>query len=225
MANLEELGYEGIKGVIFDCYNTLINISTDEGDISSYKPVARWLIYQGVRVSPEELMAEYRRGVKEYMESRWEAYPEVRVEAVWGKICERHAVWEIDSEALGKETSRTFRAATLERLQPFPQSERLLQELNDYPKAIVSNGQRVFSELELRYLGFYDRFEHVIFSSDFGHKKPDPRIFLEAARKLDLEPEELLAIGDNFDNDIVPAARIGMKTLHIEEAWKRFNVL
>jgi putative hydrolase of the HAD superfamily len=170
------------------------------------------------------LMTEYRRGVKEYMEGRWEAFPEVKVEDVWSRICERHAIWEINADLIGKETSRAFRAATLQRIQAIPQSVRLLQELSDYPKAIVSNGQRVFSELELRYFGLYDRFEHVIFSSDFGHKKPDPRIFLQAAAKLDLNPEELLAVGDNFDNDIVPAARIGMKTLHIEEAWRLFHV-
>jgi len=225
MAKLEELGYDGIKGVIFDCYNTLIDIKTDESDISSYQPVAKWLIYQGVRISPEELMDEYRRGVKEYMESRWEAYPEVRVEQVWSRICQKHALWEIDAMTLGEETSRAFRAGTLRRLQTFPQSLRLLQELDEYPKVIVSNGQRVFSELELRYFGLYDRFSQVIFSSDFGHKKPDPRIFLEAAAKLELQPEQLLCIGDNFDNDIVPAAKLGMKTMHIEEAWKLFNVI
>jgi len=77
----------------------------------------------------------------------------------------------------------------------------------------------------MRYLGLHDQFSHIIFSSDFGHKKPDPRIFLEAAKLLCLDPEEILCIGDNFDNDIIPASRLGMKAMHIEEAWKLFGVI
>jgi putative hydrolase of the HAD superfamily len=223
MVTLDELGIEGIKGMIFDCYNTLIDIKTDESDLGTYEPVSKWLIYQGVRIEAEELKREYARGVKEYMESRWEAHAEVRVEEVLKKICERHAVWEIDSASLGNETARAFRAGSLRRLQAFPQSLSLLRALEAYPKAIVSNGQRVFSELELRYFGLYDRFQHVIFSSDFGHKKPDPRIFLYAAKKLELEPEEIICIGDNFDNDLVPSAKLGMRAMHIEEAWRLFS--
>jgi putative hydrolase of the HAD superfamily len=210
--------------MIFDCYNTLIDIRTDEDGPATYEPVSRWLIYQGVRIDPDDLEREYKRTVNEFMASRWEKYPEVKVEDVFSKVCQMHALWDIDEVALGAGTARTFRAGSLRRLQVFPQSQRLLQALEEYPKAIVSNGQRVFSEIEMRYFGLYDSFATVLFSSDFGHKKPDPRIFLEAASQLGLEPEEILCIGDNFDNDIVPAAKLGMKSMHIEEAWRLFNV-
>jgi putative hydrolase of the HAD superfamily len=33
-----------------------------------------------------------------------------------------------------------------------------------------------------------------------------------------------LCIGDSYENDIVPATKLGMKAMHIEEAWKRFKV-
>jgi len=227
MAKLEDLGIAGIKGMIFDLYNTLIDIRTDEESLSTYEPVSKWLIYQGVKISPEDLKAEYRLLVKKDMESRWEKHPEVRVEQVFAKICRSHAVGEIDQTllgALGAETACAFRAGSLRRLQVFPQSLSLLGELETYPKVVVSNGQRVFSEKEMRYFDLYDRFQSVIFSSDFGRKKPDPRIFLEAVRLIGLEPEEIMCIGDSFDNDITPAAKLGMRALHIEEAWKLFKV-
>jgi putative hydrolase of the HAD superfamily len=224
MGKLDELGITGIKGIIFDCYNTLIDIKTDEDGTSTYEPVSKWLIYQGVKIAPDELESEYKRTVNEYMASRWEKYPEVMVDQIFSKICQMHALWDIDEDALGVETARAFRAGSLRRFQVFPQSLKLLKALEEYPKAIVSNGQRAFSEREMRYFGLYDLFKFVIFSSDFGHKKPDPRIFLEAARRLGLEPEEMLCIGDNFDNDIVPAAKLGMTAMHIEEVWKLFKV-
>jgi putative hydrolase of the HAD superfamily len=225
MAKLEEKGIVGIKGLIFDLYNTLIDIRTDEDSNSTYEQVSKWLIYQGVRISPGDLKSDYKRLVEEDLGSRWEKYPEVRVEQVFRKICKSHALWEIDENRLGAEASRAFRAASLRRFQAFPQSLRLLKELQSYPKVIVSNGQRVFSEPETRYLGLYDQFSHIIFSSDFGHKKPDPRIFLEAAKLLGLEPEAIMCIGDNFDNDVIPASRLGMRAMHIEEAWKLFGVI
>jgi putative hydrolase of the HAD superfamily len=228
MAKLEDLGIVGIKGLIFDLYNTLIDIRTDEESMSTYEPVSKWLIYQGVKISPEDLRTEYRLLVKRDMESRWEKYPEVKVEEIFAKICNNHALWGLDQASMGElgaETARAFRAGSLRRLQLFPQSSSLLGELEAYPKVVVSNGQRVFSEKEMRYFSLYDRFQSVIFSSDFGQKKPDPRIFLEAVRLLGLEPEEIMCIGDNFDNDIAPAARLGMRALHIEEAWKLFKVI
>jgi putative hydrolase of the HAD superfamily len=225
MVKLEEKGIAGIKGLIFDLYNTLIDIKTDEESISTYEPVSKWLIYQGVKISADDLKNEYKGLVKEDMDGRWEKYPEVRVEQIFIKICKSHAIWDIDLSRLGAEASRAFRAGSLRRMQVFPQSLRLLGELENYPKIIVSNGQRIFSELEMRYLGLYDQFSHVVFSSDFGHKKPDPRIFLEGTKLMSLKPEEVMCIGDNFDNDIIPSSQLGMRAMHIEEAWRFFRVL
>ena len=59
MLKHEEL--EGIKGIIFDCYNTLIDIKTDDASVDTYRQVSNWLIYQGVKIDPEELMAEYKK--------------------------------------------------------------------------------------------------------------------------------------------------------------------
>jgi len=219
MAKLEEKGILGIKGIIFDLYNTLIDIDTDEESINTYEAVSKWLIYQGVKISAEDLKNDYRRMAKEGMEAKWEKHPEIRVEEIFARICKSHALRDIDEDRLGVETARAFRAGSLRRLQLFPHSLQLLQELKNYPKVIVSNGQRSFSEQEMRYFGLYEQFTHVIFSSDFGHKKPDPRIFLEAAKLMGREPEEVMCIGDSFENDIVPSSRLGMRAMHIEEVW------
>ena len=95
--------------------------------------------------------------------------------------------------------------------------------MNGYPLGIVSNGQRVFSELELKHLGLHDYFKFIIFSSDFGYKKPDARIFLAGAQYLGLRPKEILYIGDSYENDINPSRGLGMKAMHINDARKYFN--
>jgi putative hydrolase of the HAD superfamily len=129
-------------------------------------------------------------------------------------------LWDINEFVVGVEAARAFRAASLRHFQAFPQSVKLLKELEGYPMGIVSNAQAVFSLLELKYLDLSKHFQFVILSSEFGHRKPDPRIILEGARKLALKPEEILSIGDSMEHDIVPSEKLGMKAMHIEEAWK-----
>jgi putative hydrolase of the HAD superfamily len=146
------------------------------------------------------------------------------VEEIFSTIIRHHASWPVNDVTVGIEAARLFRSASLRYLQAFPQTMRLLERLRDYPLGIVSNGQRVFSELELRQLGLYGYFKFVLFSSDFGLKKPDSRIFLAGASQTGLRPDEILFIGDSYENDINPSQKLGMKAMHIEDAWRHFKV-
>ncbi|MDD3043686.1 MAG: HAD family hydrolase [Methanosarcinaceae archaeon] len=224
----EEVVFETcqVKGVIFDCYMTLIDIDTDEHCQETYETISRWLFYQGVKIKPENLRDSYMLKVRERMDESPEIYPEVRVEEIFAEICRENAIWRINEKRLGVDTARVFRAASIRKLRPFPQSIKLIEHCINIPKCIISNGQRVFSELELRFLGLYDYFDFVIFSSDLGYKKPDLRLFMTALEELGLEyePKSVLSIGDSYENEIKPAKKLGMCAMHIEEAWDRFGL-
>lgn len=215
-----------IKGVIFDCYQTLIDIHTEEHRIETYETVSSWLAYHGVKIKPEKLWDTYIFKVQEKMEESKEIYPEVRVEEIFAEICQENAIWKIEEKSLGIETSRVFRAASIRKLRPFPQSIKLIEHCINIPKCIISNGQRVFSELELRFLGLYDYFDFVIFSSDVGYKKPDLRLFMTALKRmeLELEPKCVISLGDSYENEILPARKLGMRAMAIEEAWKHYGI-
>jgi len=214
----------GVAGVLFDCYGTLIDILTDEHDIRTYRCLSRWLLYQGVRIAPESLRDCYLRRVREAADRTGERYPEVRVEEVFAGICAEHGMWEADFERLGVEAARTFRAASLRRLGVIGKSRQLLDLFGAKKLGVVSNGQRVFSEQEMRMLEFYDRLGFVIFSSDLGYQKPDPRIYAAALGRMRLSAPEVLFIGDNPGNDVDAPRRLGMQALHVEEAWVRYGV-
>jgi putative hydrolase of the HAD superfamily len=215
-----------IKGVIFDCYQTLIDIHTEEHNLETYRVLSSWLSYQGVKISPEKLWETYLHKAKEKTYSSKERYPEIRVEEIFAEICQENSVWKIDERSLGVETSKVFRAASIRKLQLFPQTIKLIDHCINIPKCIISNGQRVFSELELRFLGLYDYFDFVIFSSDVGYKKPDLRLFMTALKRLGLQLESkcVISIGDSYENEIIPARKLGMRSMHIEEAWKHFSL-
>jgi putative hydrolase of the HAD superfamily len=210
---------EGVKGILFDCYDTLIEIRNDEEDIRTYETLSAWMRYQGVRIEPAVLRDEYRKRIRRSMRLKGEKHPEVRLEEIFRGICSDHRLWEIDEMVVGISAARAFRAASLRRFRSFPQTVRLLDHLGYVAKGIVSNGQRVFSEIELKYLDLHQHFDVIVFSSDVGVKKPDPRIFHAALDAMSLEAEDALFIGDSFENDILGARKVGMKAMFIREAW------
>lgn len=74
---------------------------------------------------------------------------------------------------------------------------------------VISNADgRVEGVLEA--VGLRHHFEFVVDSEVVGVEKPDPAIFQEACRRLELSPEECLYVGDLYPVDYLGARRAGM---------------
>ena len=63
----------------------------------------------------------------------------------------------------------------------------------------------------LEYHGMLDYFDELIFSNEIEMIKPNPKIFLTLANRLDLAPENILHIGDGIFPDVDGPHKIGMK--------------
>jgi len=57
--------------------------------------------------------------------------------------------------------------------------------------------------------GFTPYFKSVVLSSVFGKRKPDPSIYLEAARLAGVEPSQCVYVGDNLKRDVTGARQAG----------------
>ncbi|MBZ0189641.1 MAG: HAD-IA family hydrolase, partial [Candidatus Obscuribacterales bacterium] len=55
-----------------------------------------------------------------------------------------------------------------------------------------------------------------IYSFEVGYRKPDPEIFLAAARRFGVHPSECLMVGDNLKADCVGAVEVGMQAALID---------
>jgi beta-phosphoglucomutase-like phosphatase (HAD superfamily) len=64
------------------------------------------------------------------------------------------------------------------------------------PMAVASGGTRLVIDKVLRHLNIRDLFGAVVTSEDVVHQKPAPDIFLEAARRLGVRPENCRAYED-----------------------------
>lgn len=56
-------------------------------------------------------------------------------------------------------------------------------------------------------------------SAEAGCAKPDLRIFTMALDKAGCEARDAIMVGDRLDNDIVPAKKLGMKTIWVRQGY------
>ena len=84
-----------------------------------------------------------------------------------------------------------------ERLQPIPGALALLQSLK-LPYCVASNGPRQKMELTLGVTGLLPWLDGRIFSAyEVGSFKPDPGLFLHAARELGVVPQRCAVVEDS----------------------------
>ena len=96
-----------------------------------------------------------------------------------------------------------------------------LRQLSDrYRLGVVSNftGNLDHCLAELRLIGF---FSVIADSQVVGWAKPDPRIFERALETLHAEASVAWMVGDNFENDIRPAAALGLGTCWLADARRQ----
>lgn len=61
-----------------------------------------------------------------------------------------------------------------------------------------------------------DPFDRIFFSSEMGLAKPDPQIFREVSKTIDIPLNNILFV-DDFEENITSANRLGMKTCHFKK--------
>ncbi|MBK8037333.1 MAG: HAD family hydrolase [Verrucomicrobiaceae bacterium] len=100
--------------------------------------------------------------------------------------------------------------------------------------AIASSSPRTWIDSWMDQLGLHDHFHHISTVDDTGKVKPDPSLFLHAAEKLGVKPEEAVIFEDSL-NGLRAAMAAGIRcvvapgpmTRHLdfEGAWKRVESL
>ncbi|MBQ8497703.1 MAG: HAD family hydrolase [Clostridia bacterium] len=99
----------------------------------------------------------------------------------------------------------------------YPETQVVLKALSaKYKLGIIAN-QPMGTAKRLQTYGISEYISLVLSSAEEGVEKPEPIIFLSALERADCKAEEAVMIGDRPDNDILPAKRLGMKTIRITQ--------
>ena len=90
-----------------------------------------------------------------------------------------------------------------------------------YRTGVIAN-QLLGTAERLEQKGILKYIDLVIASAEEGVAKPDRRIFEIALGRANCKPENAVMIGDRIDNDIVPAKKMGMKTIWIKQGFGKY---
>lgn len=199
-----------VRAVLFDLYNTLIEIQTDEHDPAVWQSLARFLRYQGLHTEADSMYKEFFKLVKLGKQESFEDHPEVNLLEHFRTLLHRFGYNGPDRFCV--EITQMFRALTMRRFVLFPEVVSVLQSLQPAMRlGVVSDAQRAFLEPEMALLGLTDYMDVVVVSGDHGFRKPDPRLFRMALAGLNVSAHEAVYIGDHSFRDVCGAQAAGMK--------------
>jgi phosphoserine phosphatase len=127
----------------------------------------------------------------------------------------------IDDRSLAVELAEKFLTDRRARHIVFPESERVLLELQPgYRLALITNGATDIQLEKIDGSRLAPFFQTILISGSFGVGKPHPEIFTAALSQLDLQPGEAVMIGDSLKRDVGGAAALGIRTIWLNRLRK-----
>ncbi|MCH5155642.1 MAG: HAD family hydrolase [Clostridiales bacterium] len=203
-----------MKNFIFDFYNTLVSIHTEEHDPESWRGAVGFLAERGIKSDPETLIKLYDERWAEHISDLEQtskyAYPEGDIKKVYKSMVT--ALGGTLSDSAAAACAVLARRQSIRRLELFGGTVELLNALKarGCKLYILSNAQSVFTVGELEQSGVVDMFDGVLLSSDYGCRKPDPAFFDFLFKKFKLKKPESVMIGDDPNSDGKGAQNYGI---------------
>ena len=85
----------------------------------------------------------------------------------------------------------------------------------EYPLVLVTNFYGNMPVV-LEEFGLNGLFKQVVESSVVGVRKPNPALFALGVEALQLQPQEVVVVGDSYGKDIYPASTLGCSTVWLK---------
>lgn len=198
-----------LKAILFDVYGTLLDIHTNEHRDDAFDTLSRFLEYRRVFISGRELKELYFDHINQQIARSREKHPEVDVVRAFAYVLRERG--RTTDRYLTKITAQLYRSLSREHLRLYDDTFWTINEFRRrYRLGIASDAQRVFCKPELRALRLKNFFDATVISSDYGFRKPDPRLFHIALAALDVSASEAAYIGNKYETDLVGAKEAGM---------------
>lgn len=206
--------------IIFDLYGTLIDIHTDEEDISVWKHMCEFYAQHGVKYNPAGLRSRYKRQIRraeQAMAKRRFKFPEIQILDVFEKLTVKSNQDPCDCAELTVAAAKEFRKASTEHIKLYDGTVDLLERLVASGKNlyVLSNAQRVFTLPEIQELGIENYFKDISLSSDFGAMKPDAAFYQQLLERNHLNPARSIMVGNDAVCDIIAARQAGLHTCYV----------
>lgn len=193
---------ESARGLIFDC----------DGTLTDSMPV-HYVAWK----------ATFKRYGIDFSEQRFYALAGAPSNKIVALLAGEAGI-ELDAAKVGDEKEHAF----LDLLPEVKPVERVVdlvhQNLGTRPLAVASGGYRWVIDRQLETIGLTGKFDAIVTAEDTKRHKPEPDVFLEAARQLGVPAEDCFVFEDG-DLGLEAAKRAGMAAIDVREpAWGSSSV-
>jgi putative hydrolase of the HAD superfamily len=204
-----------IHAVIFDMGGTLEELYYDDAvRLEATRGLQELLLGLGLDpgLSLPGLKAAVLKGMHAYQAWREETEVELPPERVWTEFVFPNHDLPRERLAAAAEEMAFFYETHYHVRSLRPEAPATVEALRrkGFRLAVISNiVSRRMVPYKLEEYGLADYFDPVVTSSGFGWRKPNARIFDEAARLMRLPPASIAYVGDTISRDVVGARRAG----------------
>ena len=176
----------------------------------------------GTLVDSEPLLAEVmadtlnRVGLPFAARQYMEEFRGVRFMTIVAELERRHGALDATVRSAAEAEMRQTMALRMAReLQPIPRVRETLDALTDLPRCVASNGPEHKIRNALDSTGLRRYFDERLYSGyTLQCWKPDPGLFLHAARSMGFMPEQCVVI-DDAAVGVAAGLAAGMRVVHI----------
>ncbi|HEM3694892.1 TPA: HAD family hydrolase [Streptococcus suis] len=213
------------KNYIFDFYGTLVDIETDENKLELWDQLTQIYNSFGCYYGPRQLKTTYLRFVEEAEEELRKIaehdFIEIDLEQIFVRLL-TDAPQKVQTENVPKDiatfgqlVATVFRVLSRQIFETFKHTIDSLHRLkeNGAKLFILSNAQRIFTQVEIESSGCFELMDQVYLSSDYRVKKPDPAFLKLVMEENNLDVNETVIIGNDLTTDIAIAQEFGMKAV------------
>ncbi len=136
----------------------------------------------------------------------------------WSRYMHEAVGLEESPDEISAEVVRRLEAVYREELPLIPGAPEAVRRLAErWPLGLASSSNRELIDLVLDLSGLAPCFEATVSSEEVARGKPEPDVYLEAARLLGVEPDECAAVEDS-NSGILSASRAGLRVVAIPNA-------
>ena len=207
-----------VKAVLFDFGHTLVDFRrTQEALHAAYQEIRDRIEAVAFMEVPEllDLVERVAGGVDRLVE---QSYREGRLEEINQAVLLREALAGIGFDLPDDVIDHIVildHSAYSNSIAVEPDVLATLKTLkgDGYRMGLVSNLtlRADLMRADLQRWGLIDQLDATVFSSEVGVRKPDPRIFKEALKRVGAEPAETVFVGDRLYDDVSGAQAVGMR--------------
>jgi len=173
----------------------------------------------GILIDSEHVWDEVRQELADERGGRWNENASRDMMGMssleWSRYMRDVVGLSEEPEEISAEVVRRLEDRYRRELPLIPGAEQAVERLAArWPLALASSSNRELIDLVLESSGLGRYFEASVSSEEVARGKPAPDVFLEAARRLGVEPTHCAAVEDS-ENGILAAKAAGMRTIAI----------